>query len=75
LELQERNEQIIQQNQEEKCEVVSENIPRKTMEQVGVEEQKGDDDKEEEKEKEQVEAVKGFFGLIKTIQTKVQEKI
>jgi hypothetical protein len=36
-ELQERNKQIIQQNQEEKGEILSENIPRETLEQAGVE--------------------------------------
>ena len=49
-ELQERNEQIIQQNQEENGEVLSENIPRETLEQAGVEEQKGEEEEEEEEE-------------------------
>jgi hypothetical protein len=47
-ELQERNEQIIQQNQEEKSEVLSKNIPREILEPAGVEEQKGDDEEKDE---------------------------
>jgi hypothetical protein len=57
-ELQEKNKQITQHNQEEKGDVLSENIPRGTLEQSGLEEQKGDDDddddeKEEEKEEDE----------------------
>ena len=88
-ELQEKNKEIIKQNQEDMSETLQDNIPEKTLKQGGAEEQEGEGDEEpkggveEEKEAEepekqdqfQVEVVKNFFkNGVENVKTNVAEK-
>ena len=88
-ELQEKNKEIIKQNQEDMSETLQDNIPEKTLKQGGAEEQEGKGDEEpkggveEEKEAEepekqdqfQVEVVKNFFkNGVEKVKTNVAEK-